>query len=157
MGSGLGPAGDLGSQSVWSITKGGARPRVLVVDDDVAVADVVREVLEEAGYAVVTATHGASALEILTTYEPALILVDLRMPIMDGWSFIGDYRRRGGPARIIAFTALGDAATQAAVPGADALVAKPFELDELLTTIASVVDSGVVDAQRITPAIDEAR
>ncbi len=129
---------------------------MLVVEDDDQIASLVREVLEEAGYAVATVVHGAAALEILVTHEPALILVDLRMPIMDGWSFIEQYRRRGGHARIVAFTALGDAATQTAIPGADALVVKPFELDALLETVASVMGNGVAGMGRVAPALGEA-
>ena len=118
----------------------GDRPRVLVVDDDDDVATLVREVLHDAGYAVATAIHGAAALEVLVTHEPALILVDLRMPIMDGWSFIEQYRRRGGHARIVALTGASDVARQERNPGVDAVLPKPFGIDALLETVASIMD-----------------
>ena len=60
---------------------------VLVVDDDADIRDAVREVLEEAGYATLEASHGREALELLQRAEvkPHLLLLDLMMPTMDGW------------------------------------------------------------------------
>jgi len=137
---------------VRSSSNGSERPRVLVVDDDDDVASLVREVLHEAGYAVATAIHGAAALEILTTHEPALILVDLRMPIMDGWSFIEQYRRRGGHARIIAFTGASDVATQAKNLLVDEVLAKRFGIDALVEAVATVMNrvAGVYPPTRAT-------
>ena len=59
---------------------------VLVVDDDADIRDAVREVLEEAGYATLEASHGREALELLQRAEvkPHLVLLDLMMPTMDG-------------------------------------------------------------------------
>lgn len=65
---------------------GAARPRVLVIDDDDDVCEILREALTEDGYAVATVPHGAAALELIHHHQPAVILLDLRMPIMDGWS-----------------------------------------------------------------------
>ena len=74
-------------------------------DDDDDLADVVRQVLRDAGYSVATVRHGAAALELTKHVAPDLILVDLSMPIMDGWSFVWQYRRmaRQG-ARIVLLT-----------------------------------------------------
>src|SRR5919204_2410238 len=57
-----------------------ARPRVLVIDDDDDIADVLRQSLTEEGYAVATVPHGAAALDILKLHEPEVILLDLRKP-----------------------------------------------------------------------------
>src|SRR4051812_8371538 len=83
----------------------GAVRKVLVIDDDDSVADVAREVLRDAGYSVATVRHGAAALELLRHVAPDLILLDLTMPIMDGWSFVAQYRRLAKEsARIVLFT-----------------------------------------------------
>lgn len=116
-----------------------SRPRVLIVDDDEDITMLLYEVLRDAGYAVATARDGSAALEILTTHEPAVILADLRMPIIDGRSFIEQYRRRGGRAHIVVLTALGEVVNQPWDVVVDALVRKPFELDVLLSTIAEVL------------------
>jgi CheY-like chemotaxis protein len=114
---------------------------VLIVDDDTDVVALVREVLDEAGYAVASVRDGAAALALLTTYEPALILADLRMPVMDGWSFVGQYRRRGGKARIIVFTAIGAIAEHAQARGIDGVIVKPFDLDALVQAVDGMVRS----------------
>ncbi len=116
-----------------------SRPRVLIVDDDDELAGLLRDLLDEEGYAVATATDGAAALEMATTHDPALIVLDLRMPNTDGRRFAIEYRENGGRARILLLTALGAAATQAPIPGVDFVVAKPFDIDGLLERIARLV------------------
>ena len=67
----------------------GGEPRILVVDDDASVREALRELLSGEGYAVVTADDGQDALDRLGTMEPpCLILLDLRMPRVDGWEFL---------------------------------------------------------------------
>jgi CheY-like chemotaxis protein len=62
---------------------------VLLVEDDVDVREAVTDTLEDAGYRVITARHGQEALEVLRNGgpRPCLILLDLMMPVMDGWQF----------------------------------------------------------------------
>ncbi len=60
------------------------RLTVLIVDDELAILDLLRDVLEDEGYTVVTATDGLSALELVHTEQPALILTDIMLPQMDG-------------------------------------------------------------------------
>jgi len=110
---------------------GVARPRVLVVDDDDALCDAIREALRDE-YAVASAPHGAAALDLVKVHEPALILLDLRMPIMDGWSFVQQYRRVAtAPAAIVLMSAATDLPTIATQLGADGHLRKPFDLDGL--------------------------
>ena len=118
---------------------GPLRPKVLIVDDDRDSAELLHELLRDAGYAVASAYDGAAALDMLMTHEPAVILVDLRMPTIDGWSFIERYRGRGGHARILVITALGDVVKRQPIAGVDALAFKPFELEDLLATVADLV------------------
>ena len=111
--------------------------KVLVVDDDDQVADVVRQVLRDAGYSVATVRHGAAALEMLHHVEPDLILLDLSMPIMDGWSFVAQYRRMARPgARIVLLTANPHAPEIATSLKADGFIQKPFDIDGLIGAVA---------------------
>jgi len=110
--------------------------KVLVIDDDDALADVVRQVLRDAGYSVATVRHGAAALELTKHVAPDLILLDLSMPIMDGWSFVGQYRRSGHDgARIVLLTANEQAPDIAHSLGADGYITKPFDVDDLVAIV----------------------
>jgi two-component system, OmpR family, response regulator MprA len=118
------------------IAQNGHHPRVLVVDDDDELAEVLRQALRESGYAVATVRHGAAALELIGQIRPDLILLDLTMPIMDGWSFVTQYRRSGKDGgRIVLLTGHPNVREITAALGADAYVGKPFELTELLRTL----------------------
>ena len=110
--------------------------RILIVDDDESILDLLREALSDEGYEVHIATDGALALDLATRLAPDLILLDMRMPIVDGWAFAEAYRQQCGPhARIIVMTAARDARAIAAGIGADGYLAKPFSLDRLFTLV----------------------
>ena len=114
----------------------GHHPRVLVIDDDDELAEVLRQALRESGYAVATVRHGAAALDLIGQIQPDLILLDLRMPIMDGWSFVAQYRRSGkSSGRIVLVSGHPDVREISQRLGADAYVGKPFELTQLLSTV----------------------
>ncbi len=112
--------------------------RVLVVDDDDSIRDFVSTALGYEGYDVVAASDGATALAALDrSLAPSVILLDMRMPVMDGWEFSRAYRERpGAHAPIVVLTAARDAAEYATEIGAEGFLAKPFDLDELLRTVA---------------------
>jgi CheY-like chemotaxis protein len=114
----------------------GHRPRVLVVDDDDAMCELLRQALTDQGYAVATVPHGAAALELVKHHQPAVILVDLRMPIMDGWAFVEQYRRMADPpASIVLLSAVKDLEATAKRLGAEGFVRKPFEIEELTAVV----------------------
>lgn len=111
-------------------------PRILVVDDDDGIREFVSWALCDEGYEVMTAAHGAAALEVTEGWKPDVILLDMRMPTMDGWEFSRIYRQRPGPhAAIIVITAAHDGATRAEEISAEGFIGKPFELSELLEVI----------------------
>jgi CheY-like chemotaxis protein len=111
--------------------------KVLVVDDDDDLTGAVQQVLRDAGYSVATVHHGAAALELVQHVSPDLILLDLSMPIMDGWSFVSQYRRDAkSGARIVLLTGHQQAPDIARSLGADGYITKPFELDELVGIVA---------------------
>jgi two-component system, chemotaxis family, chemotaxis protein CheY len=119
----------------------GAAHYILVVDDDPAIASTLRDLLALEEYETSTAPHGEAALEACARREPDAILLDMRMPVMDGWEFARRYRLVSrNPAPIICMTAARDAAQWAAEIGAEAHVAKPFDVDTLLAAVQSALD-----------------
>ena len=109
---------------------------ILVVDDDPDIRAAISMMLEEEGYTVNTASHGADALALLERTAPALILLDMRMPVMDGWSFMQAYRQSSLPVvPVIVLTAARDAAIYAHQVAATDYLAKPFRIEELLRVV----------------------
>jgi CheY-like chemotaxis protein len=111
--------------------------RILVVEDDENIRELVDVILSGAGYEVVTAPDGAAALQVVGTTRPDLVLLDMRMPIMDGWEFARRYRARPEPpAPIVVLTAARDAAQRAAEIHADGFLGKPFDVESLLSLVS---------------------
>jgi two-component system, chemotaxis family, chemotaxis protein CheY len=110
--------------------------RILVVEDDDGIRDLVDLVLSTAGYEVLTAPNGAAALQLVGHVHPDLVLLDMRMPVMDGWEFARRYRARPEPhAPILVLTAARDAAARAAEIHANGYLGKPFDMEELLMLV----------------------
>src|SRR5438270_13782141 len=87
---------------------------VLVVDDDDDIRDFMELGLRDAGYRVLSAENGASALDVLARAQSDLILLDMRMPVMDGWAFARAYHQKPPPhVPIVVVTAAQDAAERA--------------------------------------------
>lgn len=109
---------------------------ILVVDDDDTIAMTLESFLIEEGYPVIVAHNGKEALERAEELPPAVILLDMKMPVMDGWAFASAYRQQDGPhAPIIVMTAAHDSRQRAGEIAADGFIPKPFDLDELLAII----------------------
>jgi CheY-like chemotaxis protein len=114
--------------------------RVLVVDDDADIREVVARALEDDGYRVETACNGAEALRQADQHAPDAIILDAMMPVMDGWEFLATWRARpvGHRAPVLVVSASRDA--RAAMDrGAKAYLSKPFDLETLEATLASVL------------------
>jgi CheY-like chemotaxis protein len=115
--------------------------RILVVEDDPALRSLTEAVLGDAGYEPLTASNGAEALDILAAHQVQLILLDMRMPVMDGWAFAKAYRARPGPfAPIVVLTAAHDAQKRATEVQAAGWIAKPFDLDHLVATVGRLAE-----------------
>src|ERR687886_1893660 len=100
----------------WAMTA----EHVLVVEDQRDIRDFVALVLESEGYRVSTADNGAVALEQVAREPVDVVLLDMRMPVMDGWAFARAYRERPGPhSPIVVLTASRKAADWAAEVEAD--------------------------------------
>jgi CheY-like chemotaxis protein len=112
------------------------RARILVVEDDPSIADVLEMALTDEGFEVVHVADGAAALAEAMRTPPTLILLDMRMPVMDGPQFAAAYRQSPPPhAPIVVLTASRDAVSAAEEVEADGVLAKPFDLDDLLALI----------------------
>ena len=113
----------------------GARPTILVVEDDADALEALGDLLESQGYTVTSARHGAEALDLLGQSPlPRLIVLDLLMPTMDGWEF---RRRQKNDPRIADIPVVVVSASSSAKPiDADAVLRKPVDIDRLLETIA---------------------
>ncbi|MGB0713747.1 MAG: response regulator [Gammaproteobacteria bacterium] len=119
--------------------------RVLVAEDNALNRELAVQVLSKHGIQVVTAEHGRAALELLSAERLDLVLMDLRMPVMDGFETARAIRGREGlkDLPIIALTA--DVTTsdrdRVLASGMNALIGKPFETEELLARIAACVSA----------------
>jgi CheY-like chemotaxis protein len=112
---------------------------ILVVDDDEGILDVVLMTLDFEGYSTRSARDGAEALAIIENERPGLVLLDMRMPVLDGWGFARALRDRGIDIPIVVMTAAQDARRWAEEIGADAYVEKPFDLRKLVQTVEKVL------------------
>ena len=111
--------------------------RVLVVDDEPGLRQSLGLLLTDAGYTVTAEQNGRRALDRATAEPFDLILCDVRMPEMDGLTFVRQYRQRGGSALVIVMSAYGgeDAAIAAMKEGAYDYLPKPFRPDEVVLTL----------------------
>jgi CheY-like chemotaxis protein len=114
----------------------GGPKRLLLVEDDRDLIELMSLLLEEAGYAVTTANNGREALEALGQGLPDLILLDLKMPVMSGPEFARAFRaQHARRAPILVVTAADDPQRRAAEVGADGWLGKPFDPETLLAAV----------------------
>jgi CheY-like chemotaxis protein len=113
----------------------GQNDTVLVVDDDTSILDTVSAILAGEGYEVVSAASGQEALDAVARKRPLVILLDMRMPVMDGWAVARALRGQGIDVPIVVMTAAESAKRWADEVGAEGFLAKPFGLDELLAAV----------------------
>lgn len=109
--------------------------RVLVVDDDPDMRLAICEVLVEQGFTVDMARDGQQALDRASQERPALVVLDITLPILDGYAVATALRERYGLVPILAMTADGRARQKARRVGAYAYLRKPFELDDLVRMV----------------------
>lgn len=115
-------------------------PLVLIVDDDPDMLELEADALVAKGYRVATARNGEEALQQVGSDGVQLILLDMRMPIMDGWTFARILRDRFGRSiPIIVVTAAEDSKLRADEIGAEADLGKPFDLSQLYRLVEDIV------------------
>jgi CheY-like chemotaxis protein len=127
------------------VRRGRSRPRarVLVVEDDEVIRQLVSLALEEEGYEVLQAPHGQVALQLVEQAPPDVVLLDMRMPVMDGWEFARRYRQFAQPrGHVVVMTAAVDALERAGQIDVDTVLPKPFDLNDLLSCVAQYAQPG---------------
>lgn len=114
--------------------------KILVVDDDSNICELLRLYLEKEGFLAVTAADGQQALALFETEQPDLILLDVMMPRMDGWQVCREIRKKS-QCPIIMITAKGEVFDRVLglELGADDYVVKPFETKEVIARIRAVL------------------
>src|SRR5690348_14859955 len=115
-------------------------PEILVVEDDEAIRGLVTEVLRDDGYEVSEAANGAEALEFVGDHRPDLIVLDLMMPVMDGWAFVEACHRhaRCREVPIVVTSASHDlpkTAEKLRSFGVRTCLAKPFDVDGVVALV----------------------
>ena len=114
--------------------------KLLLVDDDSAVREMLGRVLIEAGYQVVPATNGQEALEISAATAIDLVLLDLNLPVKNGWDTFEQLTSDNPLLPIIIITARSNQLFPALASGVGALMEKPLNFPELLETIKSLLN-----------------
>ena len=120
--------------TAFSMEQKNASVPILVVDDDLAIRTMLETVLEDEGYQVVLAGNGQEALEQVRRQRPALVLLDLMMPIMNGWEFLETVKTTPELKNlpILLLSASREVAATAQQGVVKGYLPKPFELDKLL-------------------------
>jgi len=113
-------------------------PLILVVDDDGAFRDIVATVLRDAGYTVITAVDGAEALACMERRSPRLVLLNLVMPVLNGWALLAELEDRFPDAHEPIIVAVEDplsCSPDALPPRVEAFIPKPVRIPDLLRAI----------------------
>ena len=123
--------------------------RLLVVDDEVDVCDFVKNFFKERNFEVLVAYNGQEALEVVNDKHPEIILLDLRMPVMDGMDTLKEIHKKSENAKVIVITAVEDTqvAEEAKKHGAIDYITKPLLLEQLERTVLILAEQIKMDSQ----------
>jgi CheY-like chemotaxis protein len=132
------------------------KPRVLVVDDEPAIRALVAKIIGRAGLDVDTAADGSIAIEKLAETRYAVIVLDLMMPIVDGYGLIEHLKQRGGHRPAIIVISAGDSAALRTLDGAmvHSIIRKPFDIDvlgDLVVAAATSMESPAAGEADVLP------
>jgi two-component system alkaline phosphatase synthesis response regulator PhoP len=137
-------AGD-GEQQVSEQGTGVISKKVLIADDHPPTVTMIREVLEAAGYAVVTAANGPECLLAVEREQPDLVILDVIMPIMDGVKTLqvlrANQETKDLPVIILSIKGKGADISAGLAAGADLYFTKPFDLEQLVATVKRVLET----------------
>ena len=114
---------------------------IMIVDDEPGVRDLLRDTLRIAGFETIEADNGMSALTVLRSHKPELIIIDINMPLMDGFELVERLRSTGDQVPVLMLTARGDQQdiSRGLTIGADDYVIKPFGLEELILRVKAII------------------
>ena len=116
---------------------------VLIVEDDQNIADLLRLYLEKEGYVAAIASDGGTGVEMFRKLQPDLVLLDVMLPVLDGWGVLRSIRQ-DSKTPVIMLTAKGETNDKVSglKMGADDYITKPFEMKEVLARIEAVLRRG---------------
>ena len=114
--------------------------KVLIVEDDTNIAELLHLYLEKEGYETAVAPDGGKGVELFRSFQPDLVLLDIMLPVMDGWAVCKKIREES-KTPIIMLTAKGETMDKVSglEMGADDYIVKPFEMKEVLARIHAVL------------------
>ena len=127
-----------------------ASGKILIVDDDTNICELLRLYMEKEDFEVALATDGEAALKAFDAFEPDLMLLDIMLPRLDGWQVVREIRKRS-QCPVIMLTAKGEVFDRvlALDLGADDYVVKPFEAKEVVARVHAVLRrSGIQSVQK---------
>lgn|GEM_PF-81335 len=128
----------------------GAQATILVIDDQPGIRRLLTEVLQDEGYNVITAANGYEGIQVAAEIKPNVILMDMKMPGMDGIETLKELKRQGQGDRVIMMTAYGelDMVNEAKEAGMSEYITKPFDIILLCRIIEDHIGSSF-DARRL--------
>jgi two-component system response regulator (stage 0 sporulation protein F) len=115
--------------------------KLLIVDDQKGIRQLLREVFSESGYDIETCANGSRALELVAEFEPDLVLMDIKMPGLSGIDALRRLRDAGDKRHVIMMTAYGEQhyVDEAQALGVANFINKPFDIDELKARVGEVL------------------
>lgn len=116
------------------------KTRILVVDDDLHIAELIKLYLQKEDFEVAVAYDGGQGVELFKTFEPKIVLLDIMLPVMDGWQVCKEIRKIDNTP-IIMLTAKGETIDKVLglELGADDYIVKPFEPKELIARVKAIL------------------
>ena len=115
--------------------------KILIVDDEAGVRELLKDALKLAGFETQVANDGMSALTALRSYTPDIMIIDINMPLMDGFELVERLRKNGNGVPVLMLSARADRidVTRGLTLGADDYVVKPFGLEELVLRLKAIL------------------
>ncbi|SDZ45007.1 two-component system, response regulator, stage 0 sporulation protein F [Evansella caseinilytica] len=119
------------------------KKKLLIVDDQFGIRVLLNEVFEKDGYKTLQASNGKAALKIVEEENPDLILLDMKIPGMDGLEILREIKKMGANSKVIMMTAYGELEmiNEAMQLGALTHFAKPFDIDEVRDEVRNYIHS----------------
>lgn len=114
--------------------------RILVIDDNAGIVEIIRRALEMQGHTVKTSTHGRDTLELFDSFDPALLITDIILPDVDSIDTITECRRLRPKMKIIAISGNGHLLSVAEKHGVDKVLPKPFGPSQINEMVRSVLN-----------------
>jgi len=117
-----------------------AKKKILLVDDDAAIRQILVRLLQEEGYFVLTGANGVEALALADAAKFDLVMLDLNMPVKDGWATFEQLTQKNPTLPIILITARPNQLFPALASGVGALLEKPLDFVKLFDTVRSLLE-----------------